>query len=79
MKRRGLGQRFALACAFASYAAGLATAAGAAWWAVTRGTGDPIFASLAAGTVFLFGAGIVLHVIGAADLPDLRIGGKPER
>ena len=79
MRRRGLGQRLALACGFAGYLAAFATALAAAWWAATRGTGDPIFASLAAGAVFLGGAGIVLHVIGAADLPDLRIGGGDDR
>ena len=79
MKRRGLGQRFALACAVVGYAAGAAAVIGATWWAATRGTGAPIFASLAALAVFLCGTGIVCHVIGAADLPDLRIGGGSHR
>jgi hypothetical protein len=49
---------------------------GAGYWAATYSTSSPIFSSLAASVVFFGGCGVVLHVIGSADLPDLRIDRK---
>jgi len=74
MKRRGTGQKAALFFAYLGYVAALATMLGVGYWAANESTSDPIFASLAASTVFFGGCGIVLHVIGSVDLPDLRIG-----
>jgi len=37
------------------------------------GTADSIIASMMAGIVFFVGVGVVLLVIGKANLPDLRI------
>lgn len=50
-------------------------AAGCAIAAFVKNTGsfDPIVASLMATVVFFIGAGVVLHVIATADLPDLKI------
>ena len=73
-RRRGAGQKAALLFARLGFLVAVAAAVGAAVRAATDGTADPIFASLLASVVFFGGAGIVLHVIGRADLPDLRIG-----
>lgn len=71
MKPRKPAQKVSLAIAYLCYAAAVLTLLTAGYWAVVAGTGDAIFASLAASVVFLVGCGIVLHVIGAVSLPDL--------
>ena len=73
MTRRGTGQKAALLFAYLGYASALAAILGTGYWAAYESTSDPIFASLAASAVFFGGCGIVLHVIGSVDLPDLRI------
>ncbi len=75
MSVRGIGQKVALLCAWLGYVAALGAVLGCAWWAGYEDTADPIFAALAASAVFFAGCGIVLHVIGKADLPVLRIEG----
>ncbi|MDX1593799.1 MAG: hypothetical protein R3298_06080 [Gammaproteobacteria bacterium] len=77
MRPRGIGQKMALLCAWTAYAAAVVALMGSAWWAGSGETADPVFAALAASAVFFTGCGIVLHVIGKADLPELRIGGDP--
>jgi hypothetical protein len=69
---RGLGQRIAFVGALGFYAGGLVCLAGLAVQLGPLGYRHPIVASLAASIVFFLGGGIVLHVIGRADLPDLR-------
>jgi len=76
MKQRGIGQKAARIFAYLSYSAAFIAVLGAAYWAATYSTSSPIFSSLAASVVFFGGCGVVLHVIGSADLPDLRIDRK---
>ena len=73
MTRRRIGQKAALLFAYLGYVSALAAMLGLGYWAANESTSDPIFASLAASVVFFGGCGIVLHVIGSVDLPDLRI------
>jgi hypothetical protein len=71
---RGLGQRIALGTAVLFYGcAGLSLAA-LLWWIRELGGDDPVIASLGACVVFFIGGGIVLHVIGRANLPELGFG-----
>jgi uncharacterized membrane protein YbhN (UPF0104 family) len=74
--RRGLGQRVSLAAAWVSYGAALICLGCLAWWLGPLGGDHPAIASLAAAVVFFVGAGVVLHVIGRTDLPNLRFDRK---
>lgn len=71
MRKPKLWQKFTVLLAYLSYLCAM----GAGLTATSRGAGsdDPIFASLLASVVFFLGVGIVLHVIGRANLPDLRL------
>jgi predicted tellurium resistance membrane protein TerC len=71
---RGLGQRVAFASAMLFYVGALACLIALAIWLEPLGRDHPVIASLAASIVFFIGGGIVLHVIGRADLPNLRPG-----
>ena len=69
--RRGLGQRVAYGAALAFYlGAVLALAILLAQYGDLGGE-HPVIASLGASIVFFIGGGIVLHVIGRANLPSL--------
>ncbi len=70
---RGLGQKIALTLAYASYVGAVALAVVLATYEGETGTADSIIASIMASIVFLGGVGIVLHVVGRANLPDLSI------
>ena len=71
MKQRKTGQKIAFAVALVSYLCAIIALLLAGYFGYTIGTGDPVFASLGASVVFFIGAGVVLHVIGVVDLPDL--------
>ena len=73
MKQRGIGQKIAFASAIISYFCGIGCMIAAYYYTQQLGSENPIVASLLASVVFCIGCGIVLHVIGKADLPDLRI------
>ncbi|MCG8427297.1 MAG: hypothetical protein MI754_08085 [Chromatiales bacterium] len=70
---RRTGQKISLIIGFISYFAAFITFLAALYKGYTIGTENPIFASLAASVVFFVGAGVVLHVIGAVSLPNLKI------
>ncbi len=73
MKTRKPAQKVSLAVAYICYVAAVITLFSAGYRGYTVGTDNPIFASLAASVVFFVGCGIVLHVMGAVSLPDLKI------
>jgi len=73
LKTRKPAQKVSLVIAYFCYAAALIVLLIAGYQSITIGTANPVFASLAASVVFLLGCGIVLHVIGAVSLPDLKI------
>ncbi|MBT3307891.1 MAG: hemerythrin family protein [Gammaproteobacteria bacterium] len=73
MNNRGIGQKIAYGTALFSYCSAIVLAYILITYDQDTGTADSIIASMMAGIVFLIGVGIVLHVIGKANLPDLRI------
>lgn len=68
---RGWGQQIAFGTALLSYLGAVASLAALFLWLDHLGGDHPVIASLAACVVFFVGAGIVLHVIGRANLPQL--------
>ena len=69
---RGLGQRISLIGAFLFYGGALACLGALGYWLGDLGGDHPVIASLGASVVFFVGAGVVLHVMGLANLPSLR-------
>ena len=68
-----MAQKICLVIALLSYVAAVACIAAAIYWHGQLGGNSVIVASLGASVVFFVGVGIVLHVIGRANLPNLRI------
>ncbi|MBK8639994.1 MAG: hypothetical protein IPN92_17575 [Chromatiaceae bacterium] len=68
---RGLGQRIAYGVALGSYLCAVLCLAAVFIWLGELGSEHPVIASLGASLVFFVGVGIVLHVIGRANLPSL--------
>ena len=68
---RGLGQRIAFGSAVLFYLCAVLSLGGLFLWVGTLGGEHPVIASLGACVVFFIGGGIVLHVIGRANLPHL--------
>jgi hypothetical protein len=68
---RGLGQRVAYGAALVFYLCGALCLVALFVWLGDLGGEHPVIASLGASLVFFVGAGIVLHVIGRANLPNL--------
>jgi predicted tellurium resistance membrane protein TerC len=75
---RGIGQHVAFGTALLFYVCAVLSLAGIFIWIGDLGGEHPIIASLGACVVFFIGAGIVLHVIGRANLPHLRFGSVEE-
>lgn len=73
MKRRGIGQKAASVTAIVFYLCAVGCIIAAFYYNHQLGSDNPVVASLMASVVFFVGAGIVLHVIGKVDLPDLKI------
>ncbi len=73
MSRPNKYQRVSVFFAYLFYLAAVASVAAAAWFGWTRGGMAPATGAFLASVVFFIGGGVVLHVMGRADLPDLRI------
>lgn len=73
MKDKGIGQKVAYYSSLISFASIFVLAYILITYDQDTGTADSIIASMMAGMVFLGGVGIVLFVIGKANLPDLSI------
>lgn len=69
--RRGLGQRVAYCTALAFYLGSVLSLTILLAQIGDLGGEHPVIASLGASIVFFIGGGIVLHVIGRANLPSL--------
>lgn len=67
----GVGQRISLGAAFLFYGGALVCLGLLGYWLGDLGSNHPIIASLGAAVVFFIGAGVVLHVMGLANLPKL--------
>lgn len=70
---RHLGQKIAFAFAICAYLAAMGCVA-VVWMMEFETEQDPIKASLMASVVFFIGCGVVLHVIGKANLKGLLSG-----
>jgi hypothetical protein len=73
MAEQNRAQRISVAFAYLFYLAALCCIGAVAWFAMEHGSGHPSVAAFAASVVFFIGAGVVLHVMGRADLPDLKL------
>lgn len=73
MATRKIGQKTSLVIAYICYIGAVCSLIYAWYWNNNYGAESPIFASLLAIIIFLLSCGVVLHVIGKADLPDLSI------
>jgi hypothetical protein len=69
----------AFASALIFYLGAIASLAGLFLWVDDLGGDHPVIASLGACVVFFVGAGIVLHVIGRANLPPLGFAPREPR
>jgi len=69
--RRGLGQRLAYGAALAFYLGAVLCLGLLLAKYGELGSEHPVIASLGASVVFFIGGGLVLHVIGRANLPSL--------
>ena len=72
-KPRGIAQKIAFIVAIFCYLAALGCVAATAYYGNQLGSESPIVAAFSASIVFFAACGIVLHVIGKSNLPDLRI------
>ncbi len=70
---RRKAQRVSLAFAYLFYVLALACVGAVAWFTHLYGGNHPAVAAFSASVVFFIGGGIVLQVMGKADLPDLKI------
>jgi len=68
-----MAQKISFVLAILCYVAAMASVAATFYYYGELGGQSPIVASLGATAVFFLGTGIVLHVIGRSNLPDLRI------
>jgi len=78
MKPPKPAQKISRLVAWLCYGAAILTLLAAGYRAVTLGTDNPIFASLAATVIFLVGCGVVLQVMGTVNLPNLKIDSKTD-
>lgn len=72
-KQPGIGQKISFTLALLFYLAAIACLVATFYYAGQLGSESPVVAAFSASIVFFVGAGIVFHVIGKANLPDLRI------
>lgn len=72
LKARGIGQKISVVTAMLFYGFAFLCIVATVYLYGDLGGDSPIIASLAASVVFFVGAGVVLHVMGLANLPNLR-------
>ncbi|WP_428603317.1 hemerythrin family protein [Sedimenticola sp.] len=77
MKQLRKAQKASFFVAIISYLAGIGCVLATIYYSNELGGNHPVVASFGAAVVFFVGAGIVLHVIGRVDLPDLKIRSEP--
>lgn len=66
-------QKVSFYIAIISYVAAIGCIFASVHYSAELGNNHPVVASFGAAVVFFVGVGIVLHVIGRADIPDLKI------
>ncbi|WP_457673291.1 hemerythrin family protein [Thiolapillus sp.] len=73
MKKQNTTQKVSVAFAYIFYVLALASIGAVIYFYQQHGGNHPAVAAWAAAIVFFVGGGIVLHVMGRADIPDFRI------
>ena len=75
VKQRSIAQKISFMIAIISYLLAVGCIGATLYYLNILGVDHPVSASFGAAVVFFFCVGVVLHVIGRADLPDLSIRG----
>ena len=78
VNRFGIGQQIAYFTAILFYCCAVGCVIALGWLLGDLGGQHPIIGSLGASVIFFIGAGFVLHVIGRANLPNLRFDREDE-
>lgn len=73
MKQTSAAQKVSFIIAIISYIAAIGCIAATVYYSGELGSDHPVVASFGAAVVFFVGAGVVLHVIGKVNLPDLSM------
>ncbi|MCW8946928.1 MAG: hemerythrin family protein [Sedimenticola sp.] len=73
MKQTSTAQKVSFIIAIISYFAAIGCLAATYIYSGSLGSDHPVVASFGAAVVFFIGVGIVLHVIGRVNLPDLSM------
>ncbi len=73
MAKQNRKQRVSVFFAYLFYLCAIGSIGATAWFIWKEGGMSPKVAAFSATIVFFVGAGIVLHVMGKANLPDLRL------
>ncbi|WP_456406582.1 hemerythrin family protein [Thiolapillus sp.] len=72
-RKQNKTQKVAVVFAFIFYIAAVLSVSAVAYFYNQLGGDHPAVAAWAAAIVFFIGGGVVLHVMGKADIPDFRI------
>jgi len=74
MKKQNITQKISVFFAYLFYLLGLGCVAAVIYhYMELGGAQNPTVAAFGAAVVFFVGGGIVLHVMGKADIPDFRV------
>lgn len=73
MKQTSTAQKVSFIIAIISYLAAIGCIGATYYYTSELGSEHPVVASFGAAVVFFIGVGIVLHVIGRVNLPDLSM------
>ena len=73
MNKQNMAQKVSVVFAFIFYVAAVLSVAAVAYFYIQHGGNHPAVAAWSAAIVFFVGGGIVLHVMGKADIPDFRL------
>ncbi|HID46628.1 MAG TPA: hemerythrin family protein [Chromatiaceae bacterium] len=73
MRKQNFTQKVSVVFAFVFYIAAVVSIAAAGYFYTQFGGNHPAVAAWSAAIVFFVGGGVVLHVMGKADIPDFKI------
>ncbi len=73
MRKQNITQKFSVAFAYIFYVFAVTSVVAVGYYYLQHGGDHPSVAAWAAAIVFFISGGVVLHVMGRADIPDFRI------
>ena len=73
MKKQNTVQKISVLFAYLFYVCAVASIGAVAYFYQQHGGNHPAVAAWSAAIVFFVGGGVVLHVMGRADIPDFKI------